>query len=134
MRAYIRKLLSLAIVCSMTFVSLGAAAFASPVDAASKTALSKKSVTITAGSRKVVKLKNVSKKVVWKSSNSKIARVVKTKGKYRNTAAIKGLKKGKATISAKVGNKTYKCRVTVKEKDDIEIRPLSTSSVNKSKA
>ena len=118
----------------MTFVSLGAAAFASPVDAASKTALSKKSVTITAGSRKVVKLKNVSKKVVWKSSNSKIARVVKTKGKYRNTAAIKGLKKGKAIISAKVGNKTYKCRVTVKEKDDIEIRPLSASSVNKSKA
>lgn len=135
MKSFTRKLLSLAIICSMTFVSLGMAAFAGPVSAASKPSLSKKAVTVQKGRSTTIKLKNAGKKVVWKSSNSKIVKVVKKKGKYRNVATIKGLKKGKATITAKLGKKSYKCRVTVKytkpkPEEKIEILPLSASSEN----
>ena len=143
MKRCIRRLLSLMIICSMTFVTLGFAAFAWPVSAASKPALSKKTVTLKKGKTTTIKLKNARKKVVWKSSNSKVVKVVKKKGKYRSTVTIKGLKKGKATITAKCGKKTYKCRVTVKytkpkpepqpspepePEENIEILPLSESS------
>lgn len=46
-------------------------------------------------------------KVKWRSSNKKVA-TVNSKGK------VTAKKKGKATISAKVAGKTYKCKVTVK--------------------
>ena len=123
------------IICSMTFVSLGIAAFAGPVNAASKPVLSKKTVSVKKGHSTTIKLKNARKKVVWKSSNSKIVKVVKKKGKYRNTVTIKGLKKGKATITAKLGKKSYKCKVTVtytkpKPESEIEIRDMSTLSKN----
>lgn len=134
MKRCIRKMLSLMIICSMTFVSLGFAAFAGPVSAASKTELSKKSVTLTKGGTKTIRLKNAGKKVVWKSSNKKVVKIVKKEGKYKSKVTVKGLKKGKATITAKVGKKSYKCKVTVKDKDEIEIRPISSSSVNKSKS
>ena len=111
MKRCIRRLLSLMIICSMTFVTLGFAAFAWPVSAASKPALSKKTVTLKKGKTTTIKLKNARKKVVWKSSNSKVVKVVKKKGKYRSTVTIKGLKKGKATITAKCGKKTYKCSI-----------------------
>lgn len=135
MKSFTRRLLSLAIICSMTFVSLGMTAFAGPVSAASKPSLSKKAVTVQKGRSTTIKLKNAGKKVVWKSSNSKIVKVVKKKGKYRNVATIKGLKKGKATITAKLGKKSYKCRVTVKytkpkPEEKIEIREMSASSKN----
>lgn len=134
MKRCIRKMLSLMIICSMTFVSLGLAAFAGPVSAASKTELSKKSVTLTKGGTKTIRLKNAGKKVVWKSSNKKVVKIVKKEGKYKSKVTVRGLKKGKATITAKVGKKSYKCKVTVKDKDEIEIRPISSSSVNKSKS
>ncbi len=133
MKRIVRKMLSLVIICAMTFVSLGLAAFASPVSAASKTALSKKAVTITKGDTKTIRLKNVSKKVVWKNSSKKVVSIVKKSGKYKNKITVKGLRKGKAIITAKVGKKSYKCKITVKGKNDIEIRPISPSSVNKSK-
>ena len=47
-------------------------------------------------------------KVKFKSSNKKIAKVT-GKGK------IKALKKGKATITATIGKKSFKCKVTVIE-------------------
>ena len=46
-------------------------------------------------------------KVKWASSNKKVATVT-AKGK------VTAKKKGKATISAKVAGKTYKCKITVK--------------------
>ncbi len=135
MKRFMRTLLSLVIICTMAFVSLGMAAFAGPVNAASKPALSKKAVTLKKGGSTTIRLKNATKKVVWKSSNSKIVKVVKKKGKYHSTVTVKGLKKGKATITAKLGKKTYKCRITVKytkpkPEEEIEILPLSASSEN----
>ena len=70
--------------------------------------LNKKKVTITVG--KTVKLKvkknKSKKKVKWKSANKKIVKVTK-KGK------IKGIKPGKTVVTAKVGKKKLKCKVTV---------------------
>ncbi|MBR5939610.1 Ig-like domain-containing protein, partial [Candidatus Saccharibacteria bacterium] len=45
--------------------------------------------------------------VKWSSSDKKVAKV-------SSTGKVTGKKPGKATIKAKVGSKTYKCKVTVK--------------------
>ena len=113
MKYCIRKLLSVMIICSLTFVSLGITAFAGPVNAASKPSLSKKTVTLKKGKKTTIKLKNARKRVIWKSSNKKIVKIVKIKGKRRSTVTIKGLKKGSAYSTAKVGKKKYECKVKV---------------------
>ena len=145
MKYCIRKLLSVMIICSLTFVSLGITAFAGPVNAASKPSLSKKTVTLKKGKKTTIKLKNARKRVILKSSNKKIVKIVKIKGKRRSTVTIKGLKKGTAYITAKVGKKKYKCKVKVgktkpkappepepqpEPEENIEILPLSESSKN----
>ena len=63
MKCVIRKFLSLMIICSMTFVSLGIAAFAGPVNAASKPVLSKKTVSVKKGHSTTIKLKNARKQI-----------------------------------------------------------------------
>lgn len=79
------------------------------VSAAQKKAkLNKSKATIYVGKTVTLKLKNNKKKVKWSSSNKKVATVSK-KGK------VTGKKAGKATITAKVGKKKYKCKVTVKK-------------------
>lgn len=78
-------------------------------NAASKARLNRKKITIRVGKTYKLKVKNNKKKVKWKTSNKKIASVSK-KGK------VKGKKPGKAIITAKIGKKKYKCRVTVKGK------------------
>lgn len=77
--------------------------------ATKKMKLNKTKVTIYVGKTVKLKIKNnkSNKKVKWSSRNKKVATVTK-KGK------VKGKKAGKATIIAKVGNKKYKCKVTVK--------------------
>lgn len=70
-------------------------------NAASKvkiTNVSTSTLTITKGSSKQLKAKAGGKKITWASSNKKVVSVSK-KGK------IKGLKKGKATITAKAKNR-----------------------------
>ncbi len=69
--------------------------------------MSKKSISIVATKTVQLKVLNNSKKVKWSTSNKKIATVSK-KG------LVKGKKAGKATITAKVGKKKYKCTVNVK--------------------
>ena len=79
------------------------------VNAASKKtiALNKKNVTVYVGNSTTLSLKGTNKKVYWLTSNKKVAKVSK-KGK------VTGIKAGKATITAKLGKKSYKCKVTVK--------------------
>ncbi|MBD9055729.1 MAG: leucine-rich repeat domain-containing protein [Eubacterium ventriosum] len=81
----------------------------SSVNAAYKAKLNKKSVTIYVGKTVQLKVNNNKKKVKWSTSNKKIATVT-------NKGKVKGKKAGKATITAKVGKKKYKCKVTVKKK------------------
>ena len=77
--------------------------------AASKVKLNKTVATITVGKKLTLKVKRTKKKVKWASSKKAIASVTK-KG------VVTGKKVGKATITAKVGKKKYKCKVTVKAK------------------
>ena len=70
--------------------------------------LSKKSLVLTKGTSKKLKVKNSGgKTVTWKSKNTSVA-TVSSNGK------VKGVKTGKTTITAKVGKKTFKCKVYVK--------------------
>ena len=70
--------------------------------------LNKKKITMLTNSTYQLKLTGTSKAVVWSSSNKKIATVSKT-------GVVKALKKGTCTITAKVKNKSYHCKVTVKQ-------------------
>ena len=79
--------------------------------AAAKVKLNRKKATITVGKSVTLKVKNAKKKVKWSTSNKKVATVNK-KGK------VTGKKAGKATITAKVGRQKYKCKVTVKKKQN----------------
>lgn len=93
------------------------------VSAAKKVKLNKTKATIYVGKTVILKLKNNKKKIKWSSSNKKVATVTK-KGK------VKGKKAGKATITAKVGSKKYKCKITVKDIINVKLpkTPFKVSS------
>lgn len=63
--------------------------------------------TLTVGKSRKLKISGTTKKVTWKTSNKKIATVTAS-------GLVSAKKKGRTTISAKVGQSTYKCKVTVK--------------------
>lgn len=77
-------------------------------NAASKPTLNKKRVILAVGQKKTLKVKNTTKKIQWKTSNKKVVKVSKQ-------GVIRGVKKGKATITAKVGKQKLTCKVTVKD-------------------
>ena len=87
---------------------------ASVVQAASNIKISKKKKTLRVGDKYTLKITGTSKKVKWTSSNKKVA-TVNSKGK------VKAKKKGTATITAKVGGKKYKCKITVKKANKIKM-------------
>lgn len=81
--------------------------------AARKVKLNKTKVVLTMTDKKAkpfvqLKVIGTSKKISWTTSNKTIATVSK-KGK------VTAKKKGTAVVSAKVNNRTYKCKVTVKD-------------------
>ena len=113
MKNIIRKSIATIVVIALTLT------LAMPVtaEAATKKApkLNKSKVTLTITKKKTkptvqLKVKNTAgKKVKWTSSNKKVVTVSK-KGK------VVAKKKGSAIVKVKVGNRTLKCKVTVKDK------------------
>ncbi len=113
MKNIIRKSIATIVVIALTLT------LAMPVtaEAATKKApkLNKSKVTLTITKKKTkptvqLKVKNTAgKKVKWTSSNKKVVTVSK-KGK------VTAKKKGSAVVKVKVGNRTLKCKVTVKDK------------------
>ena len=81
---------------------------AARVYAASAVKLNRNKMTVSVDDKQTLKVTGTSKKITWSSSNKKIASV-SSKG------VVKALKAGKATITAKVGGKQLKCKVTVYE-------------------
>jgi len=75
-------------------------------EAAVKLNITKK--TLAVGQTAKLKVKGTGKSVKWKTSNKAIVSV-------SSNGKIRAKKKGKATITAKVGKKTLKCVVTVKK-------------------
>ena len=85
-------------------------------------------LTLPVGGRKTLSVKGVSlKKAKWRSSKKTVA-AVNAKG------VVIGKKAGKATITATVGKKTYKCKVTVKDSVLSADRTEVTLEVNKNES
>jgi hypothetical protein len=81
--------------------------------AATKLKLNKTKVTLCVGQTAKIKVSNNDSSVTWKSSNKKIATV--------KSGKVKGIKAGKVTITAKVGKKSVKCKVTVANHKWVEV-------------
>lgn len=81
-----------------------------PAEAKKKVTINKKEVILIKGQSVTLKLKNTRKKVTWCSTKKSVAAVSK---KGRVTAKKPGI----ATITAKIGKKSYTCKVTVKSKE-----------------
>lgn len=74
--------------------------------------LNQTKLKLKTGKKATLKVLKKAKSVTWKSSNTKIATVSK-KG------VVKGIKPGSVTITAKVGKKRLKCKVTVAQGDKV---------------
>ncbi len=69
--------------------------------------ISKSKATVKVGSTLKLKVNGTTAKAKWSSSKKDVATV-------NNKGLVKGIRAGKTVISAKIGNKAYKCNVTVK--------------------
>lgn len=69
--------------------------------------ISRKKETIAKGSSSILEMTGTKQNVKWSSSNTKIATV--------KNGTVTGKKTGKATITARVGEKDYNCKVTIVE-------------------
>ncbi len=94
------------------FLAFGVLMIGSESQAATAS-INKKKLTMYVGEIAKLKVKNTKKKVKWSSSKKSVVTVSK-KG------VVTAKKKGKAVITAKVGKKKLKCKVTV-EKDNMRI-------------
>lgn len=90
-------------------VVLAAVSFLPKNAEAATVKMSQKKATCTAKERFTLKVKGTSKKATWTSSNKSVATVTKKGGNVVTKKA------GKTTITATVGNKKVKCKVTVKK-------------------
>lgn len=90
----------------MFLVAMLVAVMMLPITASAAVKLNKKSVTLDIGKTVQLKIKGTKAKAKWSSTNKNVAAVSK-KGKVSAKSA------GNATIKAKVGTKTLKCKVTV---------------------
>ncbi len=127
MNNFMKRMFSVGLALVMT---IGLLCNAAPdfynVNASGKVTINKKTATLTEGESIQLKIKNTKKTVKWSSSNKNVATVTK-KGK------VTAKKAGKATITAKVGNKKYTSKITVKAKKVKETNILA-SRVNKLKS
>lgn len=79
--------------------------------------INKKSLTLTKTQTATLKISGTKKKIKWSSSKKSVASV-SSKGK------VTAKKKGTAVITAKIGNKKYTCKVTVRN-------PLTAANAKK---
>ncbi|MBR2188171.1 MAG: serpin family protein [Eubacterium sp.] len=95
-----------------------------------KVSLSKKKMTLKTGKTKTLKVKGAGKTVKWTVSGKKLVTIKKKSGKYGQTAVIKaGKKTGTCYVRAKVGKKTYKCKVVVKKASAAAAAPAPAGKV-----
>lgn len=132
---------TLAIVCAVSMVA-GTLAYTPQTDAqaAKKVKLAKKKYSVNVGKTVTIKLKNSAKKakVTWKTNKPKVVKIAKKKNGKKAYAKVKGLKAGKAKVTAtyKVGKKSIKlkCTVTVKKKDNAGDNNQTNNQTNNSSA
>lgn len=88
----------------------------SPCEASAKGSvkLSNTKMTITEGKSKQLRIRNNKKKVIWSITSGKDK--IKLTKKSKNGVQITAKKSGKAVVRARIGNRNYSCRITVKRK------------------
>lgn len=101
-------------VLAVFFAAVMALASALPSPMEVRAAGTIKSKTVKAGKTVTLKVKKTSKKVKWSVNKPSIAKIVKTKGRKKETAVVKGLKVGKAVVTARIGKKKQSVTITVK--------------------
>lgn len=119
-----KKILSYAIAVMMVLSLVGGNGITVSAKTKKKPKMSASKITMTVGQKKTLKLKNYGKiskkeikKVEWSTSNKSVA-TVKASGKYRQQGKITAKKAGEATVKLKYNGKIYKCKVTVKSKEN----------------
>ena len=110
----------------ITLLVIACGVFCQSKPAYAKVKLNKKTVYMAKGDKVQLKVTGTKKKVKWSSSKKSICTVSK-KGK------ITAKKIGKATITAKVGKKRYKCKVVVEKKSVNRARKLRDYVLSKKK-
>lgn len=104
---HIKKLvISVFVVLALNVICVGVFPTTYITVKAAKIQLNKQKITLAKGNTAKLKITGTTKNVKW-SSNKKSVATVSTKGK------VTAKKKGTATITARVGKKKYKCKVTV---------------------
>ena len=106
MKKLSKSLIALCVITAVLFSSIVTFSAASPK-------LSKTKKTLIVGKSFTLTLKNATKKFTWTTSNKNVAKLVSVK---KNSVKIKGVKAGTATVTAKIGSKKLKCKITVKDK------------------
>ena len=109
-----RKILASLALCTAVATSLTLAQSAQ----AATPKLNKSSISIYKGKTYKLKVSGTKSKIKWTSKNKKVATVT-------SSGTVKGVKKGSTYIYAKVGKKTLKCKVTIKE--NIKLNKTSIS-------
>lgn len=111
MKKKAKKTLQKVISLLLAFSLIVGTMYLTPMDAsAATTKLNKESLVLVKNHGFSLKLSGNSKKVTWKTSNTS---VVTFKKVSNNNVQLKAKGTGNATVSAKVGSKTYKCSVKV---------------------
>lgn len=95
--------------------------YAVTAEAAGKVALSSRKTSVAVGGSKTISLKNANGKVKWSVAKKSVASI-KANGA---SVKVKGKKAGTTTITAKVGKKSYKCKLTVKNAPKISKSSIS---------
>ena len=109
----------------LALVVLFLGSFIRPVGVqAAKMKLNKSAVTINRGASTSLKVSGSKKKVKWSSSKKSVASV-------SATGKVSGKKAGTAYIYAKVGKRTLKCKVIVKELDKAKRLSLAKKEAKK---
>ena len=82
---------------------------AMPVHASAAVKLNKKKATVYSGKTLQLKVKGTTQEVSWSSNKPSVASV-------SQNGKVKAVKRGTAVIAARVNGKSYKCRITVKQR------------------
>lgn len=121
-RKVFRKVFSVLLMVAMV------CALATPVPMNVQAASSNKTTTkatVKVTETVTLRVKNPSKRVKWSVNKPKIAKITKTKGNKNSTAIIKGMKKGKAIVTAKIGKTKRKVTITVKPHKHFVAKPAT---------
>lgn len=120
-----KKIISFLLMIALTF-SMATSSVSEAKKKAPK--LNRKKVTLKVGKTAKLKVKNTKKKVKWSIKSGK--KKIKLIKKKKTSVVISAKKQGKATVVAKVGKKTLKCKVTVKKKEEtkkVDTKPVETA-------